>query len=90
MLASNFDVDGNYICLTLKINALIFNLLTIYAPNNDSPEFFTEIHNIVQNNDSDYNIICGDYNLILDPVIDSNNYKREQSKGKIHCIKHDK
>ena len=60
VLASKFDL----ICLTLKINALIFNLVTIYAPNNDSPEFFT-----------DYNIICGDYNLILDPVIDNNNYK---------------
>ena len=75
VLASNFDVDGNYICLTLKINALIFNLVNIYAPNNDSPEFFTEIQNVVQNNESDYNIICGDYNLILDPVIDCNNYK---------------
>ena len=75
VLASNFDVDGNYVCLTLKINALIFNLGHIYAPNNDSPEFFTEIHNVVQNNELDYNIISGDYNLILDPVIDSNNYK---------------
>ena len=74
MLASNFDVDGSYMCLTLKINALIFNLVTIYAFNNDSSEFFTEIQN-VQNNKLDYNIICGDYSLILDPVIDSNNYK---------------
>ena len=41
--ASNFDVDGNYICLTLKIYSLIFNLATIYAPNNGSPIFFTEI-----------------------------------------------
>ena len=71
VLASNFDVDGNYICLTLKINALIFNLVNIYAPNNNNPEFFTEIQNVVQNNELDYKIICGDYNLILDPVIDN-------------------
>ena len=75
VLESNFDVNGNYICLTLKLNALIFNLVTIYAPNNDSPEFFTEIQNVVQKNESDYNIICGDYNLILDQALDSNNYK---------------
>ena len=75
VLETKLDSEGNYICLTLKISDWTLNIMTIYAPNNDSPEFFTEVQKIIQENETDYNIICGDYNLVLDPIIDSYNYK---------------
>ena len=75
VLETKLDSEGNYICLTLKISDWTLNIMTIYAPNNDSPEFFTEVQKIIQENETDYNIICGDYNLVLDAIIDSYNYK---------------
>ena len=38
VLETKIDSDGNYICLTLKISDWTLNIMTIYAPNNDSPE----------------------------------------------------
>ena len=53
VLETKLDSEGNYICLTLKISDWILNIMTIYAPNNDSPEFFTEVQKIIQENENE-------------------------------------
>ena len=47
-----------------------FLLVNIYAPNEDNPEFFKEVINIVENEVHDELIVCGDFNLVMDPTID--------------------
>ena len=37
--------------------------------------FFHEIENMLQEENANYNIICGDFNLVLNPELDTNNYK---------------
>ena len=50
--------------------------MNIYAPNADNPTFFENVFEQVDSFDNkDYYIICGDFNLVLDPEIDDENYK---------------
>ena len=70
------DPEGNFICINIATTAGVFNLLTLYGPNNDVPCFFTKIKVILLKEKADYNILCGDFNVALDPLIDTHNYKR--------------
>ena len=68
-------IDGNMILIDIKIsNDFTLRIINIYAPNKDSPEFFENIGELVNLNQCDYQILCGDFNLTLNPQIDSNNY----------------
>ena len=75
MNQNTYDLQGNFICLTVKTTSAIFNLVTLYGPNIDNPSFYREIKNVTLTNNPDYYIICGDFNMILDPNIDSYNYR---------------
>ena len=37
--------------------------------------FFKNIENLIAHSDADYNILCGDFNLVLDPEKDAFNYR---------------
>ena len=50
-------------------------IINIYAPNVDSPSFFKRIFEIINNSSLDYFLLCGDFNLVLDPTVDCYNYK---------------
>ena len=69
------DDVGNLISVDLLINKNIFKIINIYAPNQDSPDFFVAIDKIISEDNFDHLIICGDFNLILDPSLDSYNYR---------------
>ena len=70
------DEIGNMITLDLKIsNDFTIRIINIYAPNTDSPEFFEKIEQLHTSSTSDYTIICGDHNIVLDTNIDCVNYK---------------
>ena len=67
------DKVGNYLLLVMKLYNITINLLTIYGPNNDNPAFYNEIQNILT--ETDYTVICGDFNIVLDPFKDTDIYK---------------
>ena len=60
----------------MSCNSVNINITNIYASNEDSLDFFNEIQKVTQNNKTDNNIICGDFNLVLDPSKDYKNYTR--------------
>ena len=74
-LSFKLDKDGNFINIILKLSTLTLNLTTIYGPNNDIPTFFDNVENLLQNDSADYNLICGDFNLVLNQGLDTYNYK---------------
>ena len=85
LFANNFDFkinavhkdkDGNYLNLQIEMYNLKINLITIYAPNVDNPNFFRTIENLILHSDADYNLLCGDFNLVLDPSKDAFNYHK--------------
>ena len=71
----NTDRAGNFLQLVIETYNTKINLVNIYAPNLDNPNFYRSVENLVAQSNSDLNIICGDYNLIMDPTKDCQNYK---------------
>ena len=53
---------------------MLLTLINIYGPNSDTPSFFDHVQDILQQNSADYSIVLGDFNIVLDPVLDTFNY----------------
>lgn len=69
------DNEGNFLVVDITAQSKRFTLINIYGPNTDSPSFYQKIFcHIEEIGNSEY-IICGDFNLVLDPYMDSSNYK---------------
>ena len=69
------DCSGNYIILLIETQKQSFLLVNIYGPNKDEPEFFDKLKEKISENDVDHVILAGDFNLVLNPAIDYENYK---------------
>ena len=76
MLNNNFDCEildvyqdkeGNILQLLIKCDFLTINLINIYAPNRDNPNFFDKVFELSENEMANHLIVCGDFNLVLDP-----------------------
>ena len=68
------DKNGNYIILDMVAQDKEFTLVNLYGPNNDNPQFY---ENLIKKNSEFENekvIICGDWNFVINPEIDSFNY----------------
>lgn len=65
------DKAGNLIALDLAIEGNMVTLINIYGPNTDSPEFYEYVREIFLELDNDFFILVGDFNLALNPVIDT-------------------
>ena len=68
------DEDGNLLIVDFITNNIKIMLVNVYAPNQDRPDFFENIQNILDENEQDYVLLCGDFNLVLNPSLDSYNY----------------
>ena len=63
------DDNGNYLILDVIVENLHFLLINIYGPNSDKPEFYSQLLNTLQDiYSSQYIILGGDFNLILNKV----------------------
>ena len=54
------DEEGNILHLIIDCGNFKLNLINIYGPNKDSPNFFKLISHLSQNEIADHVIICGD------------------------------
>ena len=68
------DKNGNYIILDIIIQGKRITLVNVYGPNQDNPNFYTNIKQKVSEFENDQAIMCGDWNFVLDPDLDYNNY----------------
>ena len=50
------------------------NLVNIYGPNKDSPQFYKDLNDSLTNSNNDFTVICGDFNLFQDFDVDCFNY----------------
>lgn len=67
------DTEGNKLILDITINKKRMTLINIYGPNKDSPDFFSNIKEDIDKFGNNV-ILAGDFNLVLDPSIDTQNY----------------
>ena len=68
------DIDGNYLEIDLNLKVFTIKLITIYGPNLDNPKFYEEIGSKLDSCTQDYILMCGDFNIVMDKDLDSQNY----------------
>ena len=60
--------------VNLKISDVSLQLINLYGPNKDNPLFYNNISKILEVSDEMYALLCGDFNLALNPEKDILNY----------------
>ena len=75
------DDGGNWVALDISINEIRMTLVSLYGPNDDKPGFFHIIQEMIEEINNVHCILCGDWNLIQDPQIDSTNYIHINNKN---------
>ena len=66
------DDDGNFIILDVELEGIgRCTLVALYGPNDDSPGFYRSVFSFVCDFDNDKMIMVGDWNVTLDPKLDS-------------------
>ena len=64
------DPNGRYVILDITLDGVRTTMASIYAPNDDDPEFFIEVRNKIEGLTNDNRIIGGDINLVLNLLLD--------------------
>ena len=65
------DTNGNFLIIDLQLSNISCTLVTLYGPNQDKPEFFKNLQNILLEKENTPLILCGDWNLVLNFQIDT-------------------
>ena len=69
------DPAGSYIILDMDISDERYTLVNVYGPSDgDRSEFFTDLFTLINTIDNLNIIVGGDWNVILNPKLDSRNY----------------
>ena len=68
--------DGNKLILDITIHDKRLTLVNLYGPNRDKPNFYRTVKDSIVRIQNETVIIGADFNLILDPEKDSQNYLR--------------
>ena len=68
------DRNGNVILVSFSVKDKDILLVSVYGLNRDTPAFYEELTQMVKEHQNNI-IIVGDWNLMLDPQLDSYNYK---------------
>ena len=68
------DPNGNFIILDIKMQDKRFTLVYLYGPNEDKPQYCNNIRQKLVHYESDLTTLCGDWNLVINPDIDTYNY----------------
>ena len=71
---SNIDTcsEGRFISVDIIENESPITLMVVYAPNEDKPQFFTNLTRLLTTR-KEHKIIIGDFNLVLDVELDREN-----------------
>ena len=74
LLNHGSDSNGNLLYVDINAGALTLHIINIFAPNVDTPYFFQNINTLIEENTMDRLVLCGDFNLVLNPDVDCSNY----------------
>lgn len=85
------DAEGRMICVQALIEGLQVILCNIYAPNKGDPHFFHEVNKVLGEMDGQI-ILAGDFNQVMDPILDKSQFKgplMTKDREAIHMLKED-
>ena len=69
--------NGQFVIMVCKIGTRVYLLANVYGPNDDDPTFYRNFVGTIRSFDTDYAIIGGDFNFVINPTLDSMNYARQ-------------
>ena len=70
--------EGRYVILNYKIGQELYTLVNVYAPNQESPQFWLEVFKCLEQFEGK-RIIVGDFNVALDNNLDRSNPKSKNN-----------
>ena len=79
MLAKNTDIkiqkvhklhEGRSLIIEAKQDEKTILLCNVYVPNEDNPDFFLKVFQKIEEIDTDFAIMGGDFNVVLNPLLD--------------------
>ena len=77
----NTNKKGTAIIVLIETAGVQLTIVNIYGPpDNDDPAFFSEIFELVQCNNDDLVMFCGDWNMTMNPELDTYNYATRDRK----------
>ena len=68
------DENGNFIMISFRTMDKDLLLVNVYGPNKDNPEFYNDLTTRIKKYENPNVIAVGDWNIILDPTLDCDNY----------------
>lgn len=80
------DGSGNYLLLDVEVERKRFTLVTVYGPNEDTPDFYVKVAKSIEEIGNETCIICGDFNLVLDQDLDTFNYLHVNNPKAKECL----
>ncbi len=60
------DDNGRYVIIDIEIDGVRLTLANIYGPNDDNPDFYIKLIELIESLPNDNRLIGGDFNLVLD------------------------
>jgi exonuclease III len=73
------DENGNYLIVVIKTMDREIALVNVYGPNNDNPQFYSTLQKKIEELGCSNIVIGGDWNLVLNPVLDYCNYRHNNN-----------
>ena len=78
------DPSGNFLCLNFKYEDFTITISCIYGPNEDDPDFYKNV--VIDQTEklessSDFSILAGDWNLVMDQALDTFGYRNEHNQN---------
>ena len=74
------DDQGRYLILDIELAGVArFLLINVYGPNEDQPNFYIDMFNIIENLDTKNLILVGDWNIVMNYELDTLNYKKNKN-----------
>ena len=68
--------NGNTIILNIEVCEARLQIINVYGPSDrDDSAFFEKVFSLASSEQIDHTIYCGDWNLTLDPSVDTFNYQ---------------
>ena len=80
------DPEGNYIFASFSSMGKDILLINVYEPNRDDPEFYEELEEHIHEVGHTHLILAGDWNLVLDPNLDYQNYKHINNPNAVEKV----
>lgn len=75
VFGSQVDDQGNFIILDVELAGPgRCTFVVLYGPNEDNPGFYRSVFSLVGNIDNDNVVIVGDWNVTLNPSVDTEHY----------------